>query len=622
MSRLTRVSSLSNFPSFGLLRLGLLWLLSLGIFLPEVQAQVPREDQVAEEFVRRGQHFMLEENYPIALEFLEKAAERPFNRSTTVALYLTGLAHYYQGDLKTADRWWQRLAEDHPQSRYLPEVRYHQALALMQAPSFRQQKKGLDQLIALIPTLENDALRRDAQEQFRNYLILAQDFERVRRMAPRLPEELRPSMIEVLCHYYIEQEEVSTARHLYQSYRQDYDPSWFSPFIEEKLDGPQKLRNVATEARLALFLPLNLAQMPSDSAEIAELPTSQRIALEFYEGFALAMEAYRPVARKKFHIKIFDSRRDTTAVQLQLDKLHDFRPDLLLGDIYNDQSAVLGEWAEQMQVPQVVPLSPSAALAEDKEHVFVAHPTAPRHGAAMAEYAYLVQGMDRVAIWSDQRAGTEMLAQAFEEKFEALGGEIIRLEVDSTFGPVVGKSIQALVGDMKGQDLDGTYLPILDHEEMAGLIFSEIQAQQLRIKVMGSPHFYRRYAHIDRELKEVYGLIFTTGFLFDREHPDYQNFYLEYLRRYQFPPSQYALQGYDLGLYVLTALDGYQPERDGSLSTYLRELPPVHGLHQDIDFLGQQVNQFVNVGAFQDDGTVIKLNGQEEMNLDLISEQP
>ena len=109
--------------------------------------------------------------------------------------------------------------------------------------------------------------------------------------------------------------------------------------------------------------------------------------------------------------------------------------------------------------------------------------------------------------------------------------------------------------------------------------------------------------------------MFTTGYMPERHGQRYDDFYWAYLQEFRFPPSVYSVQGYDIGMYVLGLLDAYEPAFHGSLSDFMRAHPPHQGLHQEINFLGQQVNQFVNIGTFQADGTVIKLNGRPTIEL-------
>ncbi len=592
-------------------------LISLSIF-GQGASYAPPVDPVSERYLREGQRFLELGKPQEALGYLEPAAERPFNQHSSLSCYLSGLAHYQLGHATQALRWFDRLADRFPGSRYLKDAGYHRGLIHLYSPQFDIQQNGIEELLALLDTYPNDSLlASDVQGHLQVYFQEKGDFRLLRDLAPQFPPAFRPLWVELACHHLTQAGNYQQARQLYQNYRRHQDPSWYSSYVEELLSQTLPPHEMATETRLALCLPFKLDEITLDS--LGQLDPAQRLALEFYEGFELAMQAFQPLLSKQFHLKVIDSRKDELTLHHELGELDAFQPEMILGDIYNAQSTVIADWAENRAVPQLIPLSPSEELVAGKSHVFLAHPSAERHGEAMAEYAYLVQGVDRVAIWTDHDASTQKLAQSFYEAFLELGGQCQLIQLDSSFNPRLRKEIKTQLSTFRTDSIEGVYLPMLRNEETAGLILSEIQLQKLPLKVFASPAWYRRYERIDREMKEVYAVMFSTSYLQESSHPEYRNFFLEYLRQYNLPPSQFAVQGYDLGLYVLNLLDAYQPARDGSLSEFIRQQPQFHGLHQDIDFLGRQVNQFVNIGSFQDDGTIIKLNRRPDLNLELLN---
>jgi branched-chain amino acid transport system substrate-binding protein len=329
-------------------------------------------------------------------------------------------------------------------------------------------------------------------------------------------------------------------------------------------------------------------------------PQSQP-ALRFYEGFRLAVADFERHARKRLYLRIFDSRGDSLTTASLLDELDALSPDLVVGDFYGAPLEQLARWAESRATPQVVPLSSSSQLVAWRQQVFLAHPTIYTHGAVSARYAFDSLGLRRVAVWTDSLPGTEALAEAFMNTFDTLGGEVIRLQVDSAFHPEMQDDIRSTLHSLRFQQVDGMYLPLLGQQETAGLILSQMRTMNLDYPVLGSPHWWSRYDNIDRDLKESYGLVFSTGYLTERDDPRFKEFYTRYLQQYALPPDEFAVQGYDLGRYLLQLLDQY---RYGTvpLATYLRQAPPFRGLHLDLEFQGQQSNQLVNLGAYLEGG--------------------
>jgi len=573
---------------------------------PEVE-----DNPVVQRMLDQGKRALDRGNYGRAIRYFEEAAEAPACKQSTAAIYFVGLSHFFAGNSADARQWFAHLMLAYPGSRYVPEAQYHIALIDLNSEHSPIRESGL---FALLQLATNDSLevQHDAHTLLFQYLYEEASLLQVETYATRIPEPLLGEYVEVLCYHYIREGEPAQASRLLAQY-ESANPEWDNTYARSWVENYLAQASTDTIATLALVLPLHLAEGPPDS--LKALPFRQRMPVEFYQGFKLAMRTYDPLARKHVYVKVFDSQKNDSVLTSILPEIADFNPDMVVGDVYSAQAAVLSEWTEQQRVPQLVPLSPRASLTEDKSHVFLAHPSADRHGEAMAEYAWRIAGLSKVAVWNDRHRGTRVLASGFQRVFEELGGEVIMLEADSLFDPKGRKAVILQVRDLREQAVDGVYLPMGNNEEVAGMILSEIQLQRLQVRVMGAPQWWQRYEHIDRDMKERYGLMFTTGYMPERKGQGYDDFFWEYMSAFQFPPSVYSVQGYDIGMYVLSLLDAYEPSFHGSLADFMRAHPPHQGLHQEIDFLGQQVNQFVNIGTFQADGTVIKLNGRPTLEL-------
>jgi len=591
-------------------------LLALSTLFAQGESEMlPPGDPRAEALIARGKQYLTRDAYDLAARSFEEAALRPFHPASTAAIYLSGLAHYRAGRPLQARAWFERLATEYPASRYVREARYHLGVMGLQSGKGKEQAQGAEWLIALLPADTLDELAEDALTQLRRYWFFECSLRDVEDALVQAPPQVRASLLEAICFHHVDRGDADAARQAYANYRQKH-PTFTSLYIERLLNRLPP-REEETLAAIALVMPLWLSHVPPDSAEA--LPSRQRSMLAFYEGMQMAMEDYAPLARKQFFLKVIDSGQHNDSLAQRLSELTDLRPDLVIGDIYNAQSALLSQWSERSGTPQIIPLSPSPGLIEGKAYTFLAHPSGQRHGHALAEYAYLVEGMDRVVVWSDGQPGTDLLGDAFSLTFDTLGGTVIRLEIDSAIAADTRDELQTLVRSLKVQGVDGVYLPMLNNEEIAGLILSEIQLQKLEVRVMGSPAWRSQYDQIDRDAKEQYGVIFTTSYMTESIDPAYHQFFQAYLRRYHLPPSQWAVQGYDLGMYTLTLLDGYQPQRDGPLVEYMRRFPAFQGLHQGFEFMGDQMNQQVNIGAFQVKGPLIKLNRRPRLNLEQLA---
>ena len=578
------------------------------------QNDVPRHDPRTADLLVQGKRYLEAEDYLPALKFFETAAARPFSQSTTAAVYLAGLSYFHIGQLQKAENYFEKIIKDYPQSRYVEDALYHSALMFLYDDNQRKQRAGVEYLLSLSHTAKDSIIAIDAGNHIRSFIYYEAELRLLEFLLRTSQPQDELMFLEAMCYRLLEEDQEEDAKTLYQDYNEVKGIS--SPFLRQ-LFGEGQVRYVEKDIiRLAMFLPLYYAQEEGWEADtVLEVPRRSKLALEFYEGFQLALDGYSEEAKKNVFLKILDTRRDSMTTANNLWILDELQPDMVVGGIYNQQSEVLGKWSETHWTPQIVPLSPAINLVENKTQVFLAHPTAKDHGYAMADYAWDTLQLNRVAVWTDQRKGTESLANAFMTHFDTLGGEVVRLPVDSVLSDSAKDRIYSFVRSLKFQQIDGVYIPILSNQEIAGLILSQISALNVKVKVMGSPHWWQRYNNIDRELKDSYNVTFTTSYMIDKTDSAYQQFFRDYTQKFGFPPSQYNIQGYDLGMYVVQVLDNFDYDSGQTLASYIRNAPPYEGLHQNFDFRNQQSNQFVNIGIYKD-GTVIKANRSRKINLE------
>ncbi|MDX2246841.1 MAG: ABC transporter substrate-binding protein [Bacteroidia bacterium] len=591
--------------------LSLLFFLAFTIPSGFAQFVEPEEDVTASSLIAQGKSHLESRQYYQALEVFEAAALRPFNQSTTAAIYLSGLTCFRLADFRRAGEYFAAIVETYPESRYLDESSYHIALILLREKNDRKNRAAVEGLLDIADRTYDKNLSGDAIDRVRNFLFYEASQSFVENLFETGPGSHRMIFLEALCYHLIEAGQREEARIKYENYQMRFGESE-SLFLKRLFGEEEVVKFIDPDViRLAMFMPLFLGDY--DLYSLDKLPAKSQLATEFYEGFQTALREAELQGNKKIYLKVFDTRRDTVVTRSQMEELSLLQPDIIIGDVFNNPSKIIGEWAEIHRTPQLIPLSPSDELVEEKTQVFLAHPSAETHGRSLAHFAWDSLRLNRVAVWSDLQKSTEILAQSFSQTFDTLGGEIIRLEVDSFLSNNAEKNIYSLVRSLKFQQVDGVYIPIMGNQEVAGLILSQISALGLSVKIMGSPHWWQKYENIDRELKESSELIFTTSYMEDKQEREYQRFYESYLKEYQMPPSAFSVQGYDLGMYLVALFDQYDYRSGESLAGFIRRFPVYHGLHIDIDFQEKQSNQFVNIAAFRE-GTVQKVNETDEFH--------
>ena len=569
----------------------------------------PRTDALLME----GKQALRKEDYMAAWDAFEMAREREFNRSTTAATYLAGLAAYHLGYDDIAQTRFLSIIREFPRSKYLEDSQYHLALiTLRQAGRPQATFEALGTLLTLNQTARDPGIRPLALAAWKQFLFSKADRDMLDVYASSAPERYQAQVMEALVYKILQEDGPVVARHRLASYRDQGGEmtDWLkkmlpvsggsgqpAPVVDPRWKDPSTLR-------IALVLPFQLDQIPYP-AGLNAIPGQTTRPLEFYEGFRMAVEEFQALSNKRVYVSVLDSRRDTFLVRRLFKKLDSLGVQAVVGDVYNPQSRVLSDWAESRRVPQVVPFSPTGELVQGRSHTFLANPTASTHGARMAEYAYDRLGLRRMFVFSDGSEATRELMQGFKTTFQSRGGRVDSLTFSPDYEGAAVKQIPTLVRSIPANAPNtGIYLPIMGNEEASSLILNILQQQGKNFPVMGSPHFRSNYPSITAETKADFNLIFTTSYYLNPDEPAYQGFYQRYMRQYSFPPSEDAIQGYDTGKYLLKQLAAYNPSLGMDLSTFLRVSPAVNGLHLPYQFRSAQSNQRVNLGQYTEEGVV------------------
>lgn len=569
-----------------------------------------KADVEAETLIEDGRRFMRSKQYVKALDAFEMAFDRDPHPQTSTALYYSGLAAYYATYYDIAEKRFEQLRTTFPRSQYMEEARYHLALIDLGSREYKTRKQGLNFLILLADQTADRSLQADITTHVREAFFMDFTLEELKRLKPSLKLEYRVYLEEAVLYKMIQAGQIEEARIDYQAFRLmngEVTP-YMSKILGEETELAAAENYLLFEPeimRIALCLPLH-SQSPIYGYE-DKVPDNMTLGLEFYEGFQRGVAAYQTQSGKNIHLKVFDTRRDTATTARFIPELDAYAPTLLVGAIYNAQSRLLSTWAEARQVAQIIPISPTESLVEEKQFTFLGHPGSTTHGMRMAEYAYDGLALRQVYIFTDNKPGTAELSRGFSLQFTAMGGTVDTLEISSNYKSAI-KEIPKLINKIEsGEDTVGVYIPLLGNEESAGLIINLLRQRGKVVKIMGSPHFRARYDAIPRDIKEKYQVLFTTSHLVDEASKEYIGFYQSYLQDFGYPPSETVVQGFDLALYVLGRLDGFDPNMGYPVNTYLRAQESSSTMHIDYLFKGSQSNQAVNIGQYQEEG-IIRVN--------------
>jgi ABC-type branched-subunit amino acid transport system substrate-binding protein/outer membrane protein assembly factor BamD (BamD/ComL family) len=558
--------------------------------------------------VEKGKALLNKGDYAEAATVLEGAAVRPASQSTSTALYLAGIGYFNAKKDYAAEQQFTRLIRVFPKSTYLHEAKYHRALLLLKKYDEDERKEAVTSLFRIRSDRRRKSLANNADQALKQFLFYKAKASFLQELFQQAAPANRQILAEALAYRLVESKQIEAAKAVYETLQSKNGDSDFlenmlgesSPNQENPAD-PDKAYH-----KIALFLPLFLDDYSYTGME--ELPAKSADALEFWEGFNIATEEFAATSQKKLYVKVFDTRKSDLLIGAQLEELKNWKPDLIVGEIFTGPSNVIADWAAQHSMPQLVPFSSDPQLLRGTSgFTFMARPTYETHGRRMAQHAFNTLSLKKVGVWTDQRSVTEAISNAFISTFVELGGEIKRFPVDSVFEDRAQDDILDHFDDISSKDsLEGMYVP-LSLEESAGLIMSTLQIEfpDEDMVVMGTPS-WGRFGLIGQREKDRFKLTYTTPFSKVNDSLAVSIFSRGYQEVYGKGPGNISIQGYGLGKYVGSLLQGYDRSSE-KLADRIRNKPLYNMPYSPIYFEKTQSNQTLPILQYQN-GYPIKVD--------------
>ena len=170
--------------------------------------------------------------------------------------------------------------------------------------------------------------------------------------------------------------------------------------------------------------PLLLGEVGALSGAEASFGLSTR------DGIALAVEeanADGGVRGRPVQLRVYDSQsRPEEAASAARRLIAQDKVLAILGEAASSSSLAMAPVAQAARVPMVTPTSTNPQVTEVGDYIFRACFLDEAQGGAMARYARMTLGLERVALLTEvTSAYSEGLTQVFVTRFEALGGQIV-----------------------------------------------------------------------------------------------------------------------------------------------------------------------------------------------------
>ncbi|HET7909788.1 MAG TPA: penicillin-binding protein activator [Nitrospira sp.] len=253
-------------------------------------------------------------------------------------------------------------------------------------------------------------------------------------------------------------------------------------------------------------------------------------------------------------------------------------PVAVIGPLLSKNLPVMAELAERSHTPLLTPTAMLPNVRRLGSYTFSTALTYQSQARKIAAYATGDLGFRRFCILHPDTAYGREMARLFANEARQRDGEIIAIESYKEGDSDVGAQLKR----MKAEDLKkyGLAVPVdptkiggkltkLDKKVLytpgfdavfipgraadVGLIAAQLNFHDMKVPFLGSngwnaPDFARTAD------QSIDGAVFVDGFFADSPNPNVQDFVERYKKRFQNPPTLFAMQGYDAAKFVIEAI--------------------------------------------------------------------
>lgn len=335
--------------------------------------------------------------------------------------------------------------------------------------------------------------------------------------------------------------------------------------------------------KIALLLPFMFAQNDIEMGktlkfgQVREMYPTSKIAFEFYQGFELAADSLRK-AGLNLEIYVYDTKKDTATVGkiLNGEELQDV--DLVVGPLFKKTIGHAVQICAEKNIRIVLPFKADASLLHDHPLVFKAVSSNMTLIDGSVDYIIDKHAHHNVIILKPYTEGDKALYERAKSRFnekittvDSYNDAIVELGLGSSGG-------RDLNGYMKKDTTNVVIVPSSDVKFVTSALnrLNKVMnlnpyAKNLRIVVFGFED-WNKYNDIDVLHRNRLNQHYATYRFVDYNIGRGKEFVRSFRAHTGVDPTVYSSQGFDIGMYFLSALYLNGTNIENNISNYHIEL--------------------------------------------------
>jgi len=314
-----------------------------------------------------------------------------------------------------------------------------------------------------------------------------------------------------------------------------------------------------TVSNVSLLLPLYLHLNDTVEArrltkEPEQLYEKSEIALQFYEGFLLALDTLKQLGYN-VNLKVIDTENRPWKVKSLVSKDVLKTSDLIIGPFYSKVFAEVSDYAYQNCIPLVSPTIKGNSIIQNNPFVFKIIPSDESMVYAMGRYLSQSDSTNNMIL--HYGSGDEQnLLWRFRQGLESDGKRPANFPAYDIYKSGSDSIRNAL--SLTGRN----NLVILSNNQvkLAGLIRKISKWTEDAYIVGFAPNSWKGFKNLELDYFDELRVHMPAAFHIDYKRPEVEEFVQKFRVKFNTEPSSFAFRGYDVAMHFIRNMDSIKSE--------------------------------------------------------------
>ncbi len=277
------------------------------------------------------------------------------------------------------------------------------------------------------------------------------------------------------------------------------------------------------------------------------------------------------VGGKTVKLLVYDDQSDSDMARAKAQEIAEKNQVLaVIGHFYSSTSAQAGEVYKAFGIPAITGCATAELVTDENDWYFRVIFTNRSQAAFLASYARRILGHRSAGIIYDQDSYGVSLADAFEETFRGLGGEVVYKHDLVSYGDDLESTVAGIADDLAALRADPPGIVFLATQERGAVeTIVALRRKGLSWPLMGADAIgdYRFAGRFDEYPEEqarpgyfTDGVYVTSPLIFDVAGSEAQRFRNAFIARYGHEPTWNAATQYDAAIVLMQAIEAVEAQ--------------------------------------------------------------